>query len=1030
MKKLYLLLAFTPLVLCSFSAFSQSLKGVITDTKNETLPGVVVKDLTSGAGVASGIDGSYQLNLKEGAHKVEFILIGYVTQTRDVNIPATGSLTLNITLEEDIKMTEEVVVVGYGVQRKRDLTGAISRIDGKDVNRFPVPSFEAALQGQAAGVQVSQGSGLAGSGSLVRIRGIASVSAGGDPLYVVDGIPITQDQFLGGNSGAMNTNPLATINPNDIASIEVLKDASATGIYGSRGANGVILITTKRGSKKGTEFSYNTRLGIGMAASKPNMLNTEQYLRIRQEAWENDGGTGYVWLPNMTTVASTPEAREAAYLEAMKTNTNWVDETIGIGIKNTHNFSVSHKGEKTGLYSGISYDDNGSYLLGNSYRRLSARVNVDHEFSKKFNISSGVSVTRGINKRINAAWSGGLGEAMSTALPYYKVYNDDGSYYTWNNGYSNPVMYRENREWKYYEDRVLINLGMNYSPIKDLSLRVAVNADGLRGADYQYSPLGLNPDFTNRSESSAGTYYVANANGNFTANYLKTIKEKHNLNFLAGTEFQQSRQFNRYEKYFNATGLWVNRDNRANDTGVEVTRDPGSYFKTTETGKLLFGSVFGRINYNYMNKYFLQVVGRVDGSSRFGPNNKTGFFPSASGGWVISEEKFMKKFTKISFLKVRASWGLVGNSDIAQNAQFADRTLNGSYNQQPILYTTKLPNPNLGWESSNTIDGAIEVGLFKDRITATLDFYHKKTTNAILNVSLPQSSGFGSYTDNVAEILNRGIELSVTSYNISTKNFLWKTTFNIARNYNELVSIGKYTPDAVSGGTNDSRVIVGKPIGSFYLMQWSRVDPATGRPIYLDRNGNETFDYDNFQRQFVGTGLPKVSGGLRNEFNYKKWSLGLFATFSLGAKIFDSSGKRQMGVVTDWNMRTEVLDRWRQPGDADVNFPRMTLNETTYDLPAGFPWWNTSLFIYKADYFRMKNIDISYNFDLGKTSKIKTLTVGMNVTNLFTITNFPGLDPEIVRDFENPQDRNLSPNVTYLTPPQERSYNLNIGINF
>ena len=297
-----------------------------------------------------------------------------------------------------------------------------------------------------------------------------------------------------------------------------------------------------------------------------------------------------------------------------------------------------------------------------------------------------------------------------------------------------------------------------------------------------------------------------------------------------------------------------------------------------------------------------------------------------------------------------------------------------------------------------------------------------------MNVSLPASTGFTTYWDNVATILNQGLELSIKTFNITKPNFEWSTNFNIAKNYNELVDIGNYTPDAVSGGTNDSRVIVGKPIGSFYLMEWSHVDPTTGKPVYIDTNGNETFDYDNNQRKYVGDGLPDFIGGMTNNFRYKKFDCQILATFSIGAKIFDSSGKRQMGVVSDWNMRTDVLDRWRQPGDI-ATYPRMTLDETTYDLPSGFPWWNTSLFIYKADFLRLRNFSVGYNFDL-KKSKIKSFRAGFNITNLFTLTNFPGLDPELVRDFENPQDRNLSPNVTYLTPPQERSYNLQLSVSF
>lgn len=1027
MKKIYSLFALTFLICCSSVIRAQSLKGVIIDAKNETLPGVVVKDLTTGVGAASSIDGSYTLNLKEGPHKIEFVLLGYVTQVKDVVIPATGSLTLNITLEEDSKMTEEVVVVGYGVQRKRDVTGSISKVEGKELTRFPTPSFEAALQGQAAGVQVTQGSGLAGSGSQVRVRGIASVSAGGDPLYVVDGIPITQDQFLRGSEGGMNTNPLATINPNDIASIEVLKDAAATGIYGSRGANGVILITTKRASTKGFEVSYTTRFGAGVAATLPNMMNTQQYLAMRQEAWENDGNTGYVWLPNLTGATASPQAREEAYLRALGTNTDWVKETAGTGFKMLHTIGISNKTEKNGLYVGLTYDRNGSYLLGNSYTRQSVRVNWDHEFSKKLKLVTGVNYTRGINKRVSAAWNGGFGEAMSTALPYFPVYNPDGTYYTWNNGYSNPVMWREERPWEYIEDRALINIGLNYAIKKDLNLRYTANIDGMRGADYQFEPKDLTPGLTAGSIARTSTVYVPNVNSNLTLDYMKTFKEKHNFTFLLGGEGQTARVYDRFEEYRNALGLWYDRDNRsAGENEPEVTRI--NFNKTTQRESSVFISGFARVNYNYMNKYFVQVVGRSDGSSKFGTNNKVGYFPSASAGWIISDEKFMKGKTTLSFLKLRAGWGKVGNANVPQNAQFADRTIAGTYIGQPILYTTKLPNPDLKWEVSTTTDLALDFGLFKDRITGTIGVYRKMTVDAILDVSIPGSTGFGSYTDNVAEILNQGFEVSITSNNVVTKNFLWKTNVNFARNYNELVSIGEYTPDAVSGGTNDTRVVPKEPLGSYYMMDFSHVDPENGRPVFIDSKGNYTYTYSNLERVNVGNGLPKFSGGIRNDFSYKNWTASIFATFSLGAMLYDHSGKNQMGILNNWNLRTDLFDRWRQPGD-DAAFPILTFDPATYGQTRD-DFNTTDLFLYKADFLRIKNIEVGYTFDIKNRKYLKSLRVTANATNLFTFTNFPGLDPEVARDFSNGTDRNLSPNVTYLTPPQEKSFNIGLSATF
>jgi TonB-dependent SusC/RagA subfamily outer membrane receptor len=320
---------------------------------------------------------------------------------------------------------DNLEIVGYGIERNKPTTGAVSKINGKDVTAVRTPSFEAALQGQAAGLQISQGSGMAGSGSIVRIRGISSISAGGDPLYIVDGIPITNDYFLRGNSGAMNNNPLASINPADIENVEVRKDAAAAGEYGSRAANGVIIITTKKARKKGWNFDLNLTNGTSQPASRPNMLNTEEYLTIRQEAWENDGGTGYVWLPNMSTAADPAAVRQEAYFKAMETNTDWVSQTVGLGTKYGAQFGARYGGEKHNVYFSLGYDNNESFMIGNAYKRLSVRVNPEFKLGKKLKANLSLSGTRGTNDRIDAAWSGGLGDAMSNALPYYPVYHQD-----------------------------------------------------------------------------------------------------------------------------------------------------------------------------------------------------------------------------------------------------------------------------------------------------------------------------------------------------------------------------------------------------------------------------------------------------------------------------------------------------------------------------------------------------------------------------------------------------------------------------
>lgn len=1041
MRIIYAFAACIVLLFTGAMLHAQTVQGVVRDDQG-TLPGVAIKNAANTAGTSTDSDGKYKLNLIAGKHTLEFKMIGYETQTKEISLSEGQVLNLDITLVSEDSQLDEIVIVGYGVQRKREVTGSIAKVDGKELTKLPVPSFEAALQGQAAGVQVTQGSGMAGSGSILRIRGIASVSANGDPLYVVDGIPIIQNQFISGNNGGMNTNPLATINPQDIESIEILKDAAATGIYGSRGANGVVIVTTKRGrsGKKGLQFEFNSRLGVSTAATLPNMMNTDQYLAVRQEAWENDGGTGYVWLPGVVYssgqgASASALEREQKYLLAKKINTDWVDETVGVGFKQNYNFGATYTTEKSALYAGVSYDDNGSYLLGNSYERMSGRVNFDYAFNKKLKLVSSASYAIGRNNRVDAAWSGGLGLAMSTALPYYPKVVDStaialfggnleaGDHYMWNNGYTNPVATREAIKWRTDEHRVLTNLSLIYTPVKDLNIKLSGAYDYLDITDFRYTPVDLFPN-TQFASGHANSTFANNWNASLTADYTYRLDDQQKITILGGFELQ--------EYWSNYVGLSYNA---ISDVPYASDFDTDSTITVRSQGNRegwTFVSTFARANYSLKDRYYVQLVSRLDGSSRFGINNRYGFFPSASAGWIISDESWFKKNNYVTFMKLRTGWGLSGNADIPGNAQFNlfSPVNNGIYyNGQPILYPQQYGNHDLKWENTRSLDATLEFGLFKDRISGSISVYHKKTTDAIMNVSIPASTGFNTYWDNVGEILNRGIELTITSYNIVKPNFEWKTDFNIARNYNELVDIGNYTPDAVSGGTNDSRVIVGQPIGSFYMMKFSHVDPATGLPVYLDANGNQTFDYDNSQRQYVGDGLPDVIGGLTNNFRFRNWDAQILATFSLGAKIFDSSGKRQMGVVTDWNMRTDVLDRWRQPGD-EATFARLTLDETTYGLPSGFPWWNTSLFIYKADYLRLRNIAVGYTFNMKKESRIKSLRVGANVSNLFTITNFPGLDPELVRDFENPQDRNLSPNVTYLTPPQERSYNFSISANF
>lgn len=1019
-----------------------AVQGRVTDDQGNALPSATVMT-ASGKGVFTDLDGQYTLAVSAGEQTLTFSFIGYLNTVKTVNVRAGEAKTLNIRLREDAVLLNESVVVGYGVQRKKEVTGAISTIDSKEITAVQTPSFEAALQGQAAGVQVTQGSGMAGSGSIVRIRGLSSISAGGDPLYVIDGIPITQDYFAGGNSGAMNRNPLASLNPNDIKDIQVLKDAAATGIYGSRGANGVILITTKRGVKKGIQVSYGSSIGYGEPTSRANMMNTEEYLTIRQEAWENDGGTGYVWLPYLTTAGSSPETRKAAFERAMETNTDWFDLFSRRAQKTQQNIGLRSGGEKWSMYNGVSYDKNESYAVGNSYTRTSARTNFDWTPNDKIKVLLSGSTSEGQNQRVRGGWSGGIGAAMSTALPYMAPYVVDstfdanGSLVSTERNYElnrwfNPMAYQDFVQWRETERRQIATGQIIVTPHERLDIVMNGGYDNskLENDSYENSALDRTNGFAygNWSEYNARNYNVG-ANATFRA----IDRDTTSLAILVGAEAQK----------FESDGFGFNlRDSQGPAYAMPALRDSlfglhdslydavstvtNAYVNQYRTDG--FASTFARVNYNLKDRYFFQATARVDGSSRFGQNNRFGFFPSAAAGWVISDEPSFKSET-ISFLKFRTSWGRTGNASIDGFSRFAlynDQTQGATYAGDTIVFPTQPGNPDLRWETVETIDASLEMGLWKDRVSVELGVYNKMASDVLMNVELPSHTGFNNRSVNAGQVLNRGVELGITSNNLpSTSELQWKTTLNYAYNYNELVNTGDFTEDAISGGTNDSRAVTGAPLTTYFLVPFSHVDPESGLPVYIDINGNETFEYNLEDRRAVGDGLPDHVGGLRNEFTFRNWTLSTQFTGAFGAKIWDSSAKRQLGVVTDWNMRTDLFDRWRQPGDI-ASFPRLTMDETTYGLPAGFPWWNTSLFMYDASYIRLRNASISYRFPSTKGD----ITLRLSGNNLFVLTNFIGLDPELTRDFENRQDRNFSGGANYLTAPQERSVIFAINANF
>ncbi|MEL6866750.1 MAG: SusC/RagA family TonB-linked outer membrane protein, partial [Bacteroidota bacterium] len=920
-----LMLSVGLLTLLGLEAYAQgTVNGRIVDESGEPLIGATVLHLGTTKGVATDFDGNYSLtDLPDGEVRLQYSYTGYAVQDQVLNIRSGQIVTLNITLAEDAAVLDEVVVIGYGSQRKRKLIGTVAKIENEELKDVVGGTFDNALQGRAAGVQVTSSSGLAAAPAFIRIRGVSSISAGGDPLYVVDGIPITQDIFLsGGNRFDQNNNPLSSINPNDIESIEILKDASAAAIYGSRGANGVILITTKRGRAGKPTLTFGTRIGFSNPSNMLEFLNADEFLSVRQEAWENDGNTG------RAPLVPVLEENGYTYEEIEDIDTDWMETVLHTGIKQEYNLGMRQGSEKFASYVGLSWSDAETFLVGNRFQRASARANFDYRFSKKGSISLSTSIARGLNDRVRQQFQGGFGTAQSQMLPIYPMFDRDGNYFLPG---INPVAQRELTDIKTREWRSINNIAFNYRPVEGLALSLVGNYDFMDLGDFYYVSQEWQEAFNNplplaiASEDNSLTHNWSTF-GTAQYDFLRD-NDKHNVTVLLGLEYQSSQTDGRFQEW--------------QDVGGQIYTDPtrGENFLIIndtefERDRWKFASVFGRINYEFKGKYLVQGTFRRDGSSKFGRNKRFGNFPSVGVGYILSEEPFLKG-SKINFLKLKASWGITGNADIDWREQFATRFFKESgfvsiadyYNTEPVRIEVKPENPDLQWEVTNTYDTGIEFGLLDDRISGEFSYYYKRTTDALILNSIQASIGIGQLRlwENIGEIENKGIEFGLTTRNLVGR-FKWRTDFNISRNKNKVLSVGTAQPDALAGGFGDVRVLPGFPLGSNYLNLWSRVDPETGRPIYLDTEGNETFDYDVVNNRTVtGDVYPEVAGGITNVFSYDNFDMNILFTFQIGGTIYDDAAKRQLGVVSDWNMRREVLDRWRQPGD-DAAYPQYTMS--------------------------------------------------------------------------------------------------------
>lgn len=1008
------------LSLFSLTVFGQiKITGTASDAATgDPLPFITIQVKGTAAGTTSDMDGNYSIDVPDRDAILVYSYIGYRSQEIKV-----GDLThINVRLSEDVEALDEVVVVGYGVQNKRDVTGSIAKVSAEELMSVPASSFDAALQGRAAGVQVTQTSGLAGSGAAIRVRGIASITAGGDPLIVVDGIPIMQN--AGDRIGAAQDNPMSSINANDIESIDILKDASATAIYGSRGANGVVLITTKRGKEGKPQINFSSKVAFSTPNQKVDMLNTEEYLTIYREALEND----YRVNPNGATDPASVSLYPGGFTreQALSNNTDWQDEVTRTGISTYNDLSISWGNKKLKAYAGLSHVAENSYLENDHFGRTSVRLNLDYNPISILKLGANFSFSHIDHRPTPGGWDGGYGRAISTALPYFPVYNEDGSYYIFNQS-TNPVTEVYEKRRRVFTDRTMASIYADLQIIKDLSLRVEGNID-YRDNESNYLRT---ESLSTQPNSNVTNRYEMNWNAKALLNYNLSIGDDHRFHFMVGTEALKSTRVSNYTNVVFSPGAedWLFNDPVYEEANRTFTKYPNQDYS--------FISFFGRVNYTLKDRYMFTGTFRRDGSSRFGENNKFGNFPAASVGWLITEEDFLKDNDVISLLKLKTGFGITGNAEIPNYAQWGSVSVNTTqlYMNQIYWYINNLKNPDLRWETTSTFDVGLEYGFLSNRISGEIGFYNKKSKDLFLNISVPSSSGYSTFLGNIGKVRNTGVEFNIKSVNITNRDFTWSTDFNISWNKNEVLDVGNAGPDALQG-EGDTRVIVGQPVGVNYLVKFLYVDPEDGAPVYemLDENKNpigETKEYNaERDRQPVGHPNPDFVGGFNNTFTYKNWDFGFMFTFQIGGNIYDDAEKFQMNNVGTWNLKKNVLDRWQQPGDV-TEIPRVSLGNGGIELGR-----NTTEYLHDASFLRLKNVNLGYTFRGEKLRKafIRDIRIYAQATNLLTLfseyyNKYSG-EPEIMRDVDSAQKRNMSLNVTYLTPPQARTYTLGLIVNF
>lgn len=978
------------LLSCCCSFLYGQVSGLVTSSETgEPLIGASIVVKGTSTGTITDIDGRYQLNVPNDASTLEFSYVGH----RPQEVPINGRTVIDVQLDEDLAQLDEVIVIAYGTVKKSDMTGAVSSMKEKDFNQGVANSVDQLIQGRAAGVQVSQTSSEPGGGVSIRVRGASSITAGNEPLYVIDGFPIDNSNLIQGGGAAfvgsttVGRNPLSALNPADIKSVEVLKDASATAIYGARGANGVVLITTKNGEAGKTKVNYDAYYGHQQTPRRLEILNTDEYIQVMNEiAVEEVGG----------------EIFSPADITRIGAGTDWQSEVFRSAPIINQNLSFSGGSQKTSFFASLNYFDQEGIVKNTGVKRFGGRLNLAHNLSEKFKVSFNLNTSVQFDDFAldNAATNEAQGPVYAAILydPTEPIRNDDGSFnQSPNLTTPNPVSLVEGITSEGQTNRTFGNFTLDYTITSDLTAKLNFGTDRQTVRRDIYNSTLTQRGFDAGGAASIQALELTNYLVEYTMNYNKEFNENNRFALLGGVTYQR---FQRRNFTANAQGFPSDITGSNNlSLGDPAVASVGS---NRQENTLL--SYLGRVNYSLNNKYLFTASIRADGSSRFGVNNKYGYFPSAALAWKVSEEGFIPDGLD---LKMRLSWGQTGNQEIGNYRSLSTFTSGGQaiYNDAVVAGTqpSRIANPDIRWETTTQTNVGIDFGILEGRISGSIDYFIKNTDDLLLNLPLPRSTGFNSILTNVGKVKNSGIELQLNTTNINARDFKWTTSFNIAAIRNEAVEIGGLTQIITGslGNVGNTAIITpGEPIYSYYGYQITGIfnteqevaesaQPSSrpGYPIFQDTNNDGAITPAD--QVILGKPFPDFTAGLGNDISFKRFNLNFFIQMVQGVENINVQAIQSMYPANFRRnkFRHQFLDRW-SPTNQDAIYPS-GVQPSAYGASKVH-----NLTIEDASFIRLRTITLGYDLPIPENNFLQGLRVYVTGQNLITITDYVGWDPE------------------------------------